>query len=412
MNIVAGMLYTPEQADYAEITAQLLARYAEHHGYHCIVKSVEDNSHWKKMAAYSRAMADIPEADWFMWLDSDAVIVTPRLPVERTIHGHEDMIVDDGFALFRNCPNVVKHLRDSNGRVDSRSLQPGEFVKRFTGTREEKAVAAWQAMAEFNRKMTRPAKMQWPAELPFNEAAPKILITGGIGDVFALEAMMPVEIRETLDTIFYACPAAGQISEMMKALLNYPRLRNHIILESGRTVYHKKKWVEHDFGEFPCAVEDWSILEQFKRSRPYIGSSFLREKALPDNHVVIMAASLDFGHWSDRNFDDDDWGRTLAFLDRSGMRGIVVGRDRTKIPAHRRLLDMRYKTTILESVELLKAAQGYIGIDSCLSVLAAKLFPINRLAIKSTWGHCYVWQHVYFAPYTTFPFLQRKVAAI
>lgn len=240
----------------------------------------------------------------------------------------------------------------------------------------------------------------------------RILLTGGIGDAIALEAMMMPEERDRLTTIYYACPARAEIETIFRALPNYPRLREHVDLGTGAAVYYSRAAVEAAVGPLPPDVEDWSIATVFPHDRPYAGSSLLTHRLAdlqrpPEPYVVILPASS-WGGWNDRWFNEKDWQTCLDVLDKRDLSGLVIGRERWPMPEHPRLVDA-CGLSILESVELIKGAVGYLGIDSWASVLAAKLFPSDRIAVKSVWGHCYDWAHVYFAPRIDFDFLRRTL---
>lgn len=241
-----------------------------------------------------------------------------------------------------------------------------------------------------------------------------ILFTGGIGDVFTLEAMFTPEFRGELETIYYACPNWRKIKEMFDSLPNFPRLKSHIALRSGQKVYYERAGVEKALGPIPADVEDWSILPIFPKRLPYLGSSFLvhriaKPTPIDGPYVVVVPRSRGFGGWDDRDFNERDWRTCTDFLERRNLRGAVLVSSREPIPDHPRLIDMQGKTSLAESVELLKSAAGYMGIDSCLSVLAAKLFPAQRLSIKSVNMHASQWATAYYAPWTTFDFVAPRL---
>jgi hypothetical protein len=242
-----------------------------------------------------------------------------------------------------------------------------------------------------------------------------ILLTGGIGDLFAVEGMMPAEFRASLEAVYYAAPAAKELRELMRDLPGYPRLRHHITLPTGKATHYHQRSVERKTGKMPPGVEDWSIGAIFGRRLPYAGSSFLAHRLAdigppPGPYVVVVPHST-WGSWADRNFSDADWRVCLDFLDRHGLTGVVLCRETLPVPSHPRLLDWQGRTTIRESVEVLKAAAGYVGIDSNLSVLAAKLFPPARLSIKGHGGWLTSNLASYYAPHQTFPFVAPKLEA-
>jgi hypothetical protein len=250
-----------------------------------------------------------------------------------------------------------------------------------------------------------------------------ILITGGLGDVFALECLMSPEMRENLTDVYYACPAQRQIRVLWDLLANYPRLKNHHFLPSGPKVYHSHKEVHEDLG-IPPGVEDWSIATKFPSQWKFYGSSFVARRLWESDlirdcsfrHVAIVPHSYSNPTWDGRQFDPDDWKVTLRFLEERDLAGIVLGHvpmsapNHQPIPNHKRLINLINKTTIAEACELTKASGGYIGIDTCFSVLASHTKAADRILIKCVNDpHMANWKHVYYAPRRAFPFIKRKV---
>ncbi len=243
-----------------------------------------------------------------------------------------------------------------------------------------------------------------------------ILLTGGIGDVFAVEGMMTAEERETLEAIYYACPASEVIRQAWSALPNFPRLTSHVVLPTGRQVFRNESEVVIHGHTVPAGTEDWNIGAVFSQRRPYAGSSFLAHKlaALPERFrvpgpYVIVQPISSWGRWRNRAFDAGDWNRVRAFLEARNLYGVILNQHGSALPNWPCLIGWQGITSMAESIELLKASQGYLGIDSCLSVLAAKLFPPQRLAVKGTRPHIYQNAWAYYQPHAAFPFLQRTL---
>lgn len=248
----------------------------------------------------------------------------------------------------------------------------------------------------------------------YTSAPPRaILITGGIGDALALESMMGPADRDALEEIYYACPAAFEIESLFRAMPGFPNLTTHTRLKTGAAAYYTINEVTRKFGAFPTDVADWSIRAVFPEHRPFVGSSLLTKRVsdieIPSRPYVVICPSSNWGSWADRVLSPADWRACLQFLETHDLLGIVLGRGSGTAPTHERLDDRQGRTTITEAVELLKGAGGYIGIDTCWSVLAAQLFPSHRLAVKSVQGHLYRHIRTYYAPYTAFPFVQRKL---
>jgi hypothetical protein len=242
----------------------------------------------------------------------------------------------------------------------------------------------------------------------------KILITGGIGDAIAVESVMTPEERDSLTTIYYACIGAEPIMELFKALPNFPRLKNHIVLSNNKT-YYTLKAVEDAHHPLP-EVHDWSISAIFPSNRTYTGSSFLTYRlsdagATPPTPYYIIVPSSCWGTWEGRSFNDYDWASTLAILERENATGIVLTRHKANSPVHPRIINPATPRSITQAVELIKAAQGYIGIDSWVSVVASKVFPVNRLRVKSVNDHLGVYSYRYYAPRTEFGFVKEAIEA-
>jgi hypothetical protein len=269
----------------------------------------------------------------------------------------------------------------------------------------------------------------------------KIFITAGIGDFIASECFFPEELRNSITKIYYATPAQKQIMEIVSAL-KYPNLKEQTILwhefnnPAPHCFFHKIHFEEYskahngpplpeDWGE----VEDWSIAIRFKalkdvnvfnywelskaminqeNFKDYTGSSLLKYKLCdvappPPNAVAVVPITSSFGSPKKRNFNDDDWSMVLDRLIERNEVGVVLGTGDTFIPSNSRLINLLNRTSILQSIEILKKCNGYYGIDSFMSVLAAKLS--DNLKIKSLNSHCYRYKHIYYYPQTNFDFL-------
>jgi len=248
----------------------------------------------------------------------------------------------------------------------------------------------------------------------FDFQIPGVLLCGGYGDFYAIEAMMSPEAKRATGAVHIACPAADDIATLIRHVRGWEGVDTYVLPTNGRT-YHTKWAVEQAFGPLP-GVEDWSIASTFPKNLPYVGSGLLSSPLgpvpdfVPDPPYVAIVPHSGWGRWHDRDFSPADWAACLATLDRLSLTGVMLSKETAPVaPDHPRLVDLRGQTTILETIEILKHAVGYAGIDSGLSVLAAKLFPADRLAVKSVKDHCYQWKHVYFAPWTTYQFLDTKL---
>lgn len=266
------------------------------------------------------------------------------------------------------------------------------------------------------------------------EITKSILITGGIGDFMALESFITQEQRVMLEGIFYATRAAEPIQTLMQSVSNYPNLRNHIVLWKDFShffAFNNKEEVLGSLSKGGADVtargrrnrwlqilshtNDYSIQRKFHLTtlKPFVGSSFLSNK-LTDasrfglkDYYVICPYSKDKRN-TQRDFKRKDWQATISLLKLFNAKGVVLNQGEDNVPPNPSIINLSNQTNICESIEILKNSKGYIGIDSCLSVLASQLFSPPHLMIKSVNTHCYNHKHIYYAPKTSFEFLNTE----
>lgn len=251
-----------------------------------------------------------------------------------------------------------------------------------------------------------------PGDVPPSTA---VLVTGGIGDAIAVEGMLTPEERDRLEAVYYAAPAAAEIEQLWRALPNYPRLKNHVTLATAGRVLYSQSAVEGVVGRLPAGVRDLSIATVFPQRLPYRGSSllahtlFARPSLPPAPYAVVLPHSTWYAP-PGRNFDADDWDACFETLEKYDLTGVVLCRERIPVPRHWRLMDRQGGLSIRESVEVVKGAAGYLGIDSWASVLAAKLFPASRISVKCRPdAHARQWLATYYAPRTSFGFVSPRL---
>lgn len=243
-----------------------------------------------------------------------------------------------------------------------------------------------------------------------------ILLTGGIGDFVALDSLMSCEERESLEEVWYACPNREAVETLLRAVPHaYPRLRSHVVLPTERKSLYSKAEVEEQVGTLPVSVQDWSILKIFPNRWLYTGSSFLTRPLTTPPEVarpfVVIVPASSWGAYKGRAFDEDDWAVCLKFLESRNIHGLVLRKENIALPQHPLLLNWQGRTNILETMELVKRADGYVGIDSWVSIFAGLILPACRLAIKAIADFTYTHQMSYYQRRRDFGFLQRKLVA-
>lgn len=314
-------------------------------------------------------------------------------------------------------------------------------------------------------------KIDYGQKQPFSGS---LFITGGIGDLIAVESFLTDEERKSTHTIYYATQKRELIKRLFSCTKNFLNLKNHINLWCDFTdfwcFYSLEDYLERSISEsiyngsdafdifdisnletlyvqflnrpeslssewrayfrfiFQKSIsslrnvkkaKDLSILRVFHQIKSeklkYNGSSFLKHSLakiskfnLPKKYFVILPFSTD-KRIENRDFNEQDWIHTFDLLKENDIKGVVINSGNDIIPDNSFLINLSNLTEIEEAVEILKASQGYIGIDSWLSVLAAKLFNEPFLQIKSVNSHCLENAFPYYAPKEHFAFITPNI---
>lgn len=258
-----------------------------------------------------------------------------------------------------------------------------------------------------------------------------ILLTGGVGDIFAIESLMTDEERQSIDCIFYATRAAKPCMELFSGLTTFPRLKKQALLWKNfssifgfnskeqlidKLCAYQPEDLQKTVKKLISGVEDWSIAKIFPESREYTYSSFIKTNLtcikkfnLPKTYYCICPSSSNDKRDNKRDYNQIDWRHTLEILKSKNIVGVVLNNGNDYIPFEKELINLNNKTSIQEAVEIVKSASGYIGIDSALSVIAAKTMDKENIFIKSLNDHCYRWTHVYYSPHKTFEFVKKSI---
>jgi len=251
-------------------------------------------------------------------------------------------------------------------------------------------------------------------------------ITGGIGDVLAVESFMSQQEKERLQTIFYATNKHEHIEFLFKKNKSFKNLTNHVVVwddfskfwcfHSMLQYQHKSSSVNNKVFSFCHDLSISKIFPEVKQGNlKYQGSSFIQQKLteidhleLPEKYITILPCSTD-KRQSTRDFEENDWNNVMRYLEKNNTKGVVVNKGQDIIPDHELLINMSNKTRLDEAIEILKNSKGFLGIDSWLSVLAAKIFNPPHIQVKSQNGNCYDNATCYYAPLTDFSFIKNKI---
>jgi hypothetical protein len=202
----------------------------------------------------------------------------------------------------------------------------------------------------------------------------------GIGDFLNIDGNWSPSRKASLEVIHHAflhSPGSQALLDIMRACPAY----RHV--EHRETAYP----TEQVAGTVPT-MRDHAIGHLL----PFHGSAFLAgpldcdvPTGLPDRFDFVVPSTPKNGPWCTRYVRDQEWPAILARLEDRDTVGLVVNMvgGRATVPDHPRLIDWSGRTTLPQAIEVLKLASGYIGVDSCLAILAAQLFGPADLWVRT-----------------------------
>lgn len=168
-------------------------------------------------------------------------------------------------------------------------------------------------------------------------------------------------------------------------------------------------------------VDDWSIQIKFPQvsQLPFRVSPFLTDPQVNVDHFGLPDDFFACQHETpinlpenreERDLDRHDWDMVLFKLELEDTNLVVLNtKDSNPPPHHPRIIDLRGKTTLRESISILTRASAYVGIASSLCVLASQIFDKDHLWVKGPEHWLWINRYIYFAPHQTFPFLHKKL---
>ena len=229
------------------------------------------------------------------------------------------------------------------------------------------------------------------------------IITGGIGDFLAIEPFV-LSSQDKYSTIYLATRGHADIGLMLRKTYRNATLRNvtpnfpnnkYCFMSRLDVFNYLNDTKSHIPANFPHA-EDLSIscifpqiknkVLQFTQSSYVVNNlADITRFNLPKDYIAFVSAST-------RDKEKIKQGRNL---NEAEIKNIVNTATLPLVcvfcqcekphPAIKHLKG----THLFESVEIIKKAKGYIGVDSCLSVIAGFILKPEYISIKSINNHCY-----------------------
>jgi len=262
----------------------------------------------------------------------------------------------------------------------------------------------------------------------------KILLTCGLGDFIAIEPFLTNNEKNSVEEIYWATRARQWIIDACDLNYIFPNLKKQYVLyENWGTMDEYKKGIKPYCVRNKLELEqlcskkfddiiDYSVpnimQEVFNKKRLYIKSKIALYKdkleiKLPKKYFVIHPFS-DNDPNPEREIIKIEELKISKFLKNNNIKGIIINKTlrATNINIEN-TIDLTNKTTLRQSMEIVRRASGFIGAASCFSVLASKLFSKEKLFIKGNLYHLIKPQTkeflTYYAPYTINSFIYKKL---
>lgn len=249
-----------------------------------------------------------------------------------------------------------------------------------------------------------------------NTVAPRILVTAGIGDFFVNDSFWSPGFKRQLREIYFATSQAQYIQELIRALPVYDHVELHTLKDYRfehyrRLDFQSAEEVRAHYNDLPDGVVDYSIRFSWPTYTIFYGSDLLRFKLadvdkfnLPERYAVIQPASI-----HGRALDMLGWRMARRIQAQMGNAVLLYkGELQGRMQHYDKFLNLMNRTTLLESIEILKRGSMYFGVDSCLACLACQIFKPADLGIISHNHQYYENRKYYCAPYTDWKFVKER----
>jgi|688.fasta_scaffold90150_2 hypothetical protein len=282
---------------------------------------------------------------------------------------------------------------------------------------------------------------------PVSEQNKYIIVTGGIGDFIALDYLYNFS---KLNNIIFISKQSLTIKKLLNNVDYFKLLNNEnfqLYKNKYFSVYFDFKIINKPgFNDLNEIIKHIPLVNEIANIKvinisdyfPYIkkninnfylksniyGSKIVSKKiildikdkfCLPDNIVFINPYTEDnrvncikcnIIHSGinkcrlTRNFLNTDYENIYNFLKNNNLFGVIISSKEIIVPSEfsNLFINLSCKTTLLESIEILKVCNYYIGIDGLFSIVASKIFSEDKIFIKSNNKHLYENSMVYYFP--------------
>jgi len=250
----------------------------------------------------------------------------------------------------------------------------------------------------------------------------KLLFTGGVGDLITIESFMSQTEKDSVTDVYLACRSVVPVKHIIETYQLFPNNK------SIKVFYDK--WDDFfsfvDFNHLKQLnidknlnlniqeleqCKDMNIINVFPEinsfQRRYYQSSLIKKApavlpCLPSKYGVINPYSSADRQEGRRDFKVSEWNNVIKNIEKLNIPFVVVNKTTDYVPIHPLLVNLSNQTDIVTSIEIIKNAMWYIGIDSWMPALLSKILNHNNLVVKTMSGHYVQYLHIYLYPHINF----------
>lgn len=237
------------------------------------------------------------------------------------------------------------------------------------------------------------------------------IINAGIGDFIQFDSLVNQKIRNNIKTIVFwnpydpTNPKADLMETMIKSNKYYSpdvkiikikirtnsfNLNNNKLISIEKEIINShnidpnKTFNQNKLLNETLILKNFDIIRE-KSIENKAKSSYLLEEIsnikqfnIPEKYCVIVPTTS-----HDRQFTSNDYYETFSILENFlKIKGILISQSNLNIK-NDNIINLSGKIGIHDSIEIMKNSQGYIGIDSYLSIIACQVIKTNKIIIKS-----------------------------
>jgi len=256
-----------------------------------------------------------------------------------------------------------------------------------------------------------------------------IIVLGGIGDFITMDNILSLSSK--FNVIFIS-----KQSICLKKLLDYyqPEFSHYAVYFNFSVINKPGFNSETEFLTYfdplkNIAIYDigdiFNIIKNISKNTPNtILNSFIFNKNdenivnkynLPKNYAIIVPYTednrIDCNNCNrqhteitecklTRNFIHEDYENIFNFLEKKNIIGVVISSKELSIinSFANRMINLSGKTSLIDSFEIAKKSSYYLGIDSFLSIICAKILDADKIYIKCNNKHGINNKNIYFYP--------------